>query len=517
MPSKSPSPNCDAVLCDWEKAEHTFLFHGSDAFCTFDGKKYSAGESWHPYLEPVGVMYCLRCTCAQDASVSCYQIQCPVLQCPDPISDRQQCCPRCPELQASPRLQAPVNSSCQHNGTTYQHGDMFTHSDLFPSRQSNQCAQCSCSEGQIYCGLVSCLDLLCPSPQSVPGTCCPVCRDGSNERLIEEPQLTGGVKHPQHQCLGDSRARGALGLTDPRTSASLELISRNVRSKGRIGTTVKIILKEDHKKACVYNGETYSHGEVWHPTVRYITHLPCILCTCRDGTQDCQKVTCPKVYPCEEPEAVEGKCCKACPEDKVAPAGGIGPTKCRVSVYMFVPPASGTEHPGENLRKVAIERESSEEVEIYIWKLVRGIFHLIQIKKVKKLEFRQEVQDFRLVSRTSGGTRDPTQHLGRARLGWARRALWGEGQRLAENAVPRGRGRDASTYQSGIVSSSCSRGGEWALGGQCEQAVLSQHKKLHGAAAGTARLSQLCVGGAAHPLPPHAPPPVLIHSWHVGN
>uniref|UniRef100_A0A8D2LNC6 Chordin like 2 n=1 Tax=Varanus komodoensis TaxID=61221 RepID=A0A8D2LNC6_VARKO len=252
------------------------------------------------------------------------------------------------------------------------HGDMFTHSDLFPSRQSNQCAQCSCSEGQIYCGLVSCLDLLCPSPQSVPGTCCPVCRGNVGLAAQASPRCLSGQKHPQHQCLGDSRARGALGLTDPRTSASLELISRNVRSKGRIGTTVKIILKEDHKKACVYNGETYSHGEVWHPTVRYITHLPCILCTCRDGTQDCQKVTCPKVYPCEEPEAVEGKCCKACPEDKVAPAGGIGPTKCRVSVYMFVPPASGTEHPGENLRKVAIERESSEEVEIYIWKLVRG-------------------------------------------------------------------------------------------------------------------------------------------------
>lgn len=65
--------------------------------------------------------------------------------------------------------------------------------------------------------------------------------------------------------------------------------------------------------ACVYNGKTYSHGEVWHPVFRLYGLLPCILCTCRDGVQDCQKITCPKEYPCEYPEKVDGKCCKICP------------------------------------------------------------------------------------------------------------------------------------------------------------------------------------------------------------
>lgn len=65
--------------------------------------------------------------------------------------------------------------------------------------------------------------------------------------------------------------------------------------------------------ACVYNGKTYSHGEVWHPVFRLYGPLPCILCTCRDGVQDCQKISCPKEYPCEYPEKVEGKCCKTCP------------------------------------------------------------------------------------------------------------------------------------------------------------------------------------------------------------
>lgn len=34
-------------------------------FCDFNGKKYSPGESWHPYLEPQGLMYCIRCSCSE--------------------------------------------------------------------------------------------------------------------------------------------------------------------------------------------------------------------------------------------------------------------------------------------------------------------------------------------------------------------------------------------------------------------------------------------------------------------
>lgn len=37
---------------------------------------------------------------------------------------------------------------------------------------------------------------------------------------------------------------------------------------------------------------------------------------------------------------------------------------------MFVPPSS--ENPKELLRKIAIEKEASDEVEIYNWKLVKG-------------------------------------------------------------------------------------------------------------------------------------------------
>nr|XP_056714634.1 chordin-like protein 2 [Euleptes europaea] len=362
-----------------------------DLFCLFNGQRYNPGDSWHPYLEPHGVMYCIKCTCFEDTNVSCYQIQCPLLPCPNPIMEPQQCCGRCPEFYSQPGLEEPVDSSCEYNGATYQNGDMFTASELFPSKQSNQCTQCSCSEGQIYCGLVTCPELFCASPQNIPDSCCPVCRDNSYDSLTEEEplQLNG---HSREQCAGETRSEAA----DMPTGASLEFAPNSGKQRGG-GTTVKIILKERHKRACAYNGKTYSHGEVWHPTFRYFVPLPCILCTCQDGIQDCQKVVCPREYPCDEPQHVEGKCCKVCPGDEMIPTTAVNTNKCRVSIYMFI--ASSAEK--ENLRKIAIEKDSSDYVEIYIWKLVKGVFHLVQIQKVNKLEFRQEVQNFRMLSQTN--------------------------------------------------------------------------------------------------------------------
>uniref|UniRef100_A0A8D0BHJ5 Chordin like 2 n=1 Tax=Salvator merianae TaxID=96440 RepID=A0A8D0BHJ5_SALMN len=258
---------------------------------------------------------------------------------------------------------------------TYQHGDIFTHNEPLPSRQSNQCTQCSCSEGHIYCHLVTCPELLCASPQTTPDSCCQVCRESvwmltctTTHSLTFLPCRRVLQTQSQYPCRGVLRSKGSQGAADSPTGASLEFIPKSVKPRGASsGTTVKIILKEKHKKACVYRGKTYSHGEVWHPTIPRLEVVSCILCTCRDGNQDCRKITCPKQYPCEEPEHVEGKCCKVCPEDKVIPADEIDVTKCRVSVYMFVP-SSTPENPRENLRKIAIERESSEDVEIYIWK-----------------------------------------------------------------------------------------------------------------------------------------------------
>lgn len=60
------------------------------------------------------------------------------------------------------------------------------------------------------------------------------------------------------------------------------------------------------------------------------------------------------------------------PEDKADPGHSeISATKCpkapgRVLVHTSVSPSP------DNLRRLALEREASEQVEIYLWKLVKG-------------------------------------------------------------------------------------------------------------------------------------------------
>lgn len=38
---------------------------GSGVLCAFKDKTYSPGDSWHPYLEPRGLMLCVRCVCTE--------------------------------------------------------------------------------------------------------------------------------------------------------------------------------------------------------------------------------------------------------------------------------------------------------------------------------------------------------------------------------------------------------------------------------------------------------------------
>lgn len=140
----------------------------------------------------------------------------------------------------------------------------------------------------------------------------------------------------------------------------------------------------------MHGGRTYSHGEVWHPAFRSFGPLPCILCTCQDGRQDCQRVTCPTEYPCHHPEKVAGKCCKICPGTKRCwgqgghlPGQGAALTwmrrgrratecrvfrstecwehssrKCQTCNALSVEPSTVTETESEALRHVYIESDS---------------------------------------------------------------------------------------------------------------------------------------------------------------
>ncbi|KAI4813773.1 hypothetical protein KUCAC02_003003 [Chaenocephalus aceratus] len=264
-----------------------------------------------------GFMYCMRCVCSETGHVKCKTIKCPALPCEHPVAEPQQCCPRCTDEPRTPAgLRASVKS-CRYNGSVYQPGETFTKLDLFPSKQSNQCVVCTCSNGNIFCGLKTCQPITCSSAVSVPDTCCLVCKDtgtsGSSSTEEGNQQLNRGVRHSVDQCSGEPGRVRSDRATPPRLRAAPRGFARlNLQRASE--TTVKILLQRKHHRACSYNGKTYSHGDMWHPVLGKV--LECILCTCTDGLQDCKRITCPSQYPCQHPMKSAGKCCKTCPERK---------------------------------------------------------------------------------------------------------------------------------------------------------------------------------------------------------
>lgn len=175
-------------------------------------------------------------------------------------------------------------------------------------------------------------------PARVPIAWCESCPQLSGS-LIARPAFSflhqknlkgqGRVLHPQ-QTLRDAGLVQVLfpGQHFAGNVAGVYLVPSTfwARDSGPTrGTHPPHLLPALHVPACTHNGKTYSHGEVWHPTVLSFGPMPCILCTCVDGDQACHRVTCPTQYPCSQPKKVAGKCCKICPGRRGAEGrGGIG-------------------------------------------------------------------------------------------------------------------------------------------------------------------------------------------------
>ncbi|XP_046724324.1 chordin-like protein 2 isoform X1 [Silurus meridionalis] len=385
------------VWCETEAA------HSRKMFCTFKEKTYSPGESWHPYLEPFGFMFCMRCACTESGHVKCNPVKCPTLRCDNPVTDSQQCCPRCADEQRPPAgLRAPVKT-CHYNGTTYQMGETFTNHDLFPSRQSNQCVMCTCSAskgGNIFCALKTCQPITCSSPISVPDTCCFVCKEGPPDNSYDNggQQLNRGVRHSMDQCPGEQVKNRATRVTPAALRGSTRGLNlQTLHLKGAADTTVKILLQRKHQRACMYSGKTYSHGDVWHPVLGKV--LECILCTCRDGLQECRRLTCPSQYPCKHPTKIEGKCCKICPESTTENNRidcYLGQDNNSLLVYKVE--SSSAAHEEDTVRKIAIERQGATEIEVQVWKTVDGVLHLMETGDVQKKDLIEYPENYILLT-----------------------------------------------------------------------------------------------------------------------
>lgn len=97
--------------------------------------------------------------------------------------------------------------------------------------------------------------------QGVQDTAClfPACFGVRTTQLLESesPLFCGcSQRHSQDQCLGEVVGRKPPGATVSTVlSSSLELIPRSFKPKGTGGTTVKIVLKEKHKKGKRWRGQ----------------------------------------------------------------------------------------------------------------------------------------------------------------------------------------------------------------------------------------------------------------------
>ncbi|XP_070222718.1 chordin-like protein 1 [Bos mutus] len=382
----------------------------SETYCVFQDKKYRVGERWHPYLEPYGLVYCVNCICSENGNVLCSRVRCPSLHCLSPVHVPHLCCPRCPEDSLPPANNKMTSKSCEYNGTTYQHGELFMAEGLFQNRQPNQCTQCSCSEGNVYCGLKTCPKLTCAFPVSVPDSCCRVCRgDGelswehSDGDIFRQP-ANREARHSYHRSHYDpppSRQAGGL----PRFPGARSHRGALMDSQQASGTIVQIVINNKHKhgQVCVSNGKTYSHGESWHPNLRAFGIVECVLCTCNVTKQECKKIHCPNRYPCKYPQKIDGKCCKVCPGKKAKEelpgqsfdSKGYFCGEETMPVYESV-----FMEDGETTRKIALETERPPQVEVHVWTIRKGILQHFHIEKISKRMF-EELHHFKLVTRTT--------------------------------------------------------------------------------------------------------------------
>lgn len=392
---------------------------GRGAVCTFKNKSYSPGESWHPYLEPFGFMFCMRCVCTETAHVKCSPIRCAALSCDNPVVQPQQCCPRCTDEPQFPAALRASVKTCRYNGTVYQPGESFTKQELFSSRHANQCVLCTCSNGNIFCGLKTCGPVTCSSPVSAPDTCCLLCKDhnGSVSNEDGNQQLNRGVRHSLDQCPREHIRVRPDRATAPRVRTSPQSLSK-LNLKGASETTVKILLQRKRQRACLYNGKTYSHGDMWHPVLGKV--LECIVCTCTDGLQDCKRISCPSQYPCTHPIKLPGKCCQTCPENRSA----NNQTQClvghrrNVQVYKVESPLK-VDNP-DMVKIISVERPSTSEVEVLMWRTVEDNLQLMEIEDVQRKDIKDHQKNHTLLTTINEETyrrfKEETRSLGKATL-----------------------------------------------------------------------------------------------------
>ncbi|KAI3384435.1 hypothetical protein SNEBB_003336, partial [Seison nebaliae] len=276
-----------------------------------------------------------QCLCNL-GQIQCQPPSCPSLSCGTPVFNPGSCCPSCGQQN---------QTECQKDGQTYTIGQLF----------EKDCKKCICGTMGISCIPVLCPELTCTEKKHLPGSCCPVCTDGSICHY-QNLTFTIGETFQRNPCsICSCKAGGKMFCEQtqcPPVNCEFPVIKegsccpicQQVCMVNGIIYETNQIFKKDHcttcvcqeagyvnctKKTCnsninciqtivvpgeccpiclttcVENGITYEVGQKIHKD-------PCTICTCNpDMKIVCEKEQCPTLY-CSQKINIPGKCCQIC-------------------------------------------------------------------------------------------------------------------------------------------------------------------------------------------------------------
>lgn len=93
-----------------------------------------------------------------------------------------------------------------------------------------------------------------------------------------------------------------------------------------------------------------------------------------------------------------GKCCKTCPESKAE----SNQTQCYLgyknNLLVYKVDSSLKVDPPNTVRIIAVERQSTAEVEVQVWKTVEGVLQLMEIGDVQRKDIVDHPENYTLLT-----------------------------------------------------------------------------------------------------------------------
>ncbi|XP_052810768.1 uncharacterized protein LOC128238671 [Mya arenaria] len=296
--------------------------------CFAEGREYETGERWTSLLDP-----CETCLCDEGVPSCTRQDRCP-RECQHGITMPGQCCSDCTDciylglsvrdgqtfvrpgdncqqcmcnggevtcrsLGPCPRLPCRVTETppgaccaqcvtCSYEGRGYRHGDVVF---------SDDCSTCTCMDGEVDCERVQCPAVSCRAPVSVPGECCPVCRQCDYRgRSYEDGERFTPFREPCLQCVCEG---GEVNCTSRENECPLSRCTHPLRSYTECCPSCN---------GCTYLRKRFRNGQKFVPP----GNDNCKVCRCFAGSVECSTMGCPPVN-CDNAVLVKGQCCPVCP------------------------------------------------------------------------------------------------------------------------------------------------------------------------------------------------------------